>query len=632
MANEQAQIIPLEFYQPKRFTNAIIKPKNKDQQRLQRFIDESFIDTTPERQNILTWRSQAEGIDPFFNEVFNIKPGDALAQQLPGITSMLIRKAQQIITARAYVTYVPESGDFVRAIPQFKGASTNADAVTHAINYYLRLNKRQKRTMYDILWGAGEDGVSITRQRWNYQMGVTQVSRPASVKFNTESKTMQLVNQAEERSIILVDRPQIDYIDPLFFSIPQGYSHIGRDGGSPLTMEKILMSRSELEMLEKAGDIQGFGKLKVGEIGDEHGNEYESPEMKIYYDTLFNQKLNEGIEFEDPYYRFWVDIIMEATTPEKPITKTMMINGHIISQSAWTGGYDLPYTAHSYFPNKRSIYGYSVAFLLPDIYRQLNFTLRKEIAETQKSGNAITMIPDTSNITQNDMDKAFNQGGPLRYRRDPGDPIPPRDLFVHIPGGEVNEKLTRLREYLAQQGMEDLGIALAEVAGAEGQMPSALRSGKMFQGLASQGSRPAQMQNSLMGESLTDVYNQLKMLIFAFQDNPIEVLVNPRSNQTFTITPEDVEAFPQMLVYPNANLQQLSSDVLNTVVQMIRMLQGAVSMPDFLRFIFEFGVSPEVARRLDEVLAIPPPMQQLQPGGTAPVGNAPQQVGSPGNP
>jgi hypothetical protein len=592
----------------------ILRVKDKEEDRIQSLIDDMFVDTMSQRRNIIRYRTQYQGMDLDFYNVFKYDRNKTPEEDLPGLTSMMIYNFTEIVTARFFSAYVNESGEYAKGLPQRIRAIEAAKGFTHLFNYYLRQNKEIKAIFYDLFRGTALDGVSITRQFWNYKQTTVDVSRQPRLKFNPGNKQFEIKNDLTiKRSIPLVDRPEFDYVDPLFFGVPKGTKYLNREGSGQICVEKQLFYRHELLALEKRGFLEGFKALKRNDFTGKTG--YIAPEMSDFYRDLFESDMNMGLEWDDPYYRVWVDKIFEAANEESDITNYWMVNGHIIRKAHWEGGHELPYVIHTYTPANASWMGMGVGEIVQDNYRELNLIMRLALAHARKSGKISLLYPKNANLSQSDASKFTKEGGMIGYD-DADSPFPPSQRFLPFNLGGSAELLFKQREVLEQQAIQSLGIGLPEIAGAD--LPSGFRSGKLVAGLSAQGSRPGQMKVSMMGESLSRVFEQMKHMIYRLQDEPVEVYLDDANSPILTVGLEVLERLPDVMVVPNGATKQISADVFQTLIQMLPFMQ-ANSIPGgssyqfgkLLDYILEQGLGNDVAKQLDALKA--PPQAQFGP-------------------
>jgi hypothetical protein len=132
-----------------------------------------------------------------------------------------------------------------------------------------------------------------------------------------------------------------------------------------------------------------------------------------------------------------------------------------------------------------------------------------------------------------------------------------------------------------------------------------------------------------MGESLQRVFNRMRLMVYALQNKPIEVMINPFTQETLSVGEEEFDVFPDVKLFCNVNLQRLGAEVTQMFGQFIPMLQGAIDVPQYVKLLMELSATPEAARRFEEILPMAP---SPIPGSLAnnQVQKSPKPVGSPG--
>src|SRR3990167_10015007 len=76
-------MIPHKAYDP----NSILKVKDTEKERYLTLKAEAFVETKPHKQNMLIFRAQESGIDPFRNDLYKQTPGSPFPRKYPHITS-----------------------------------------------------------------------------------------------------------------------------------------------------------------------------------------------------------------------------------------------------------------------------------------------------------------------------------------------------------------------------------------------------------------------------------------------------------------------------------------------------------------------------------------------------------------
>jgi hypothetical protein len=432
----------------------------------------------------------------------------------------------------------------------------------------------------------------------------------------------------ERIKLVTDDRPDFTSVDPLMFEMETAATDLGPDGGQ-ICCEKKVMSRKQIRSMIKQGLIdEKFNSLTDKDIGDAHTNGFEAREMRNFYPNLFNGKLNDGMDFEDDEYKFLVDWVWQDGNEEEPVKSFFSINGNLLSEQSWAGGPFIPYQIYKFKQARKSWIGLSLPDCMQDKLRMYTYVFNLTLRDAIRSGIISTGMPSEA-ITSKEELQRFIEGKPFKYDL-VNDGVSPKDKFIQLKHGEISPGLLQTREWLSSEMMEDIGIALQERSGAD--MGSGVRSGKMLQTMGNQGGKVARMQTSLMLEAFTGMYNQFKYLVYALQSEPIDVLVTG-SNRLTTIGNQALDALPGVFVYPAVSMAQLTTEMLNNVVPFAPLIQGIMNPLDFLGFIFEYGVSPELGRKFNQIIAKQNPQQlqqqqmmQQQASGSKPK----QQVGNPG--
>jgi hypothetical protein len=617
---DKPKTLPPSFAPKAYDSNTITSVKDEEEETYTDMIRDAFMDTLPHKRNMLLFRAQYQGIDPFINETYKAVPGQPYHKQMPRITSMLTFKCCNIISSRYFQALVSSSGEYVKGMPQARGKVEKAKAVTTLTNHYLRKDDYLNYKFYEIFRGAAVDGVAVSKQYWNYQTSLIDNPRDLRTKLNPITGKIELGEKRKKR-ILVADRPELDYVDPLFFALPKGHKFINRLGGASRCFHKELFYRYELEELEEWGYVKGVAGKTQAEIGGTHSNDLESSEMRQFYTELFDDYVNERIPFESPYYRFWIDKVFEKATPNSPPMELWFVNGHLIRKGVWKGGFELPYETHVHIPSFTSWIGIAVPEINQDNYRELNEILRNNADVVGQASRPILMYPKSMGLKQSDLDK-MKKGIPVEYND--LDPTVTKDKIFYQQRPDLTTSSLEHRDYYNKQSLEDLGIAIGEAAIAD--LPSAMRSGKLLQGLTGQSGKQGAVTVSLMAESIKRVFNRMKIMTYALQNQPVEIMINPLTQETLKIGEDEFDVFPDVELYPNINLEQLGSEALQLFGQFIPMLQGAIDIPSYVKLLMELGATPEAARRFEEILPLP-----ASPiGGGQSMAKPKQPVGSPG--
>ena len=540
----------------KQFTTAIHEIKDKEQEKIQNWINHNFCNNFGYKKSMLIGYSQFQGRDPIIASMFRMSKH---SDDLPKLMTMLVMKATQIFKSRYYQAVISEDGSYVRTIAERFNSTDHANAVMHTINFYLRKKMNIKSTVEMILENACLAGAGISRQNWMYrERAFDKPIRGNYTKINPLTGTLLKPQNLFERITIPTDdRPDFTSVDPLFFELENSATDLGPDGGQ-ICCEKKIMSRKQLNSLIKQGRLdEKFLILKEDQIGGNHKNGYEAREMREFYNNLFNGKLNDGIDFEDDEYKFIVDWVWRDGNEEDPVTSFLSINGNLLSKTSWMGGPFIPYQIYKFMQGRKSWVGMTLPEAMQDKLRMYTYVLNLTLRDAIRSGIISTGMPSDAMTSKEELQR-FIEGKPFKYDL-VNDGVSPKDKFVQLKHGEISQGLIQTREWLSQEMMQDLGIGLQEVAGAD--MGSGIRSGKMIQSMNSQGGRVANMQTSLMLEAFTNMFNQLKYLIYTLQSEPIDVLITG-TDQLTTIGNQSLDALPDVLVYPAVNMAQLTGEML----------------------------------------------------------------------
>ena len=600
------------------------KPKNKEKDRYLHLKADAFVETKPFKKNMLVFRAQEAGIDPFKHELYKQTPGSPLPKKNLGITSRLIHRAVNVKAARLYSAFCSEHGDYVKIIPQRMSAEDPAMAMTNLENYYLRQDRYYKRKLSELFTSVEVNGVGVTKQFWNFKQSVFDVNRAPTIIKDPNSNKLKIGRGGQRKSIILTDRPELEVIDPLFFSMPRGTKYLNREGGSAMCFHLELFYNYELLALEERGYIEDFKSIVRKDSKSYCGNQCESTEMQEYYDELFDSEMNKNLEPDDPYYRRWVTKIFEIATDNTPVIETWECGGEFIRQGIWKGGHEIPYEIHVSDPGTTTWIGRSTPEKIEDNFRMLNWIMRYGLEKVANNAKDRLLIPESAAIGQVDMQRLANGEGPVVYNDQVTDGIGPKDKFIHLTAPDVSQNYFTQMQFLIQQSMEDLGISLSETAGAD--LPSAYRSGKLANILESQSGKVGGVAISLVGESMGRVYNQFMTMIYRLQTAPVDVILDPRKPVVQTIDPDAFEHIPDMIAYPNIQTRELSEQVIQSMSTFLPFMQGSINIPQFMKMLLQLGTSPEVARRFEEVLMYPPtPATGPSAGPTAQQPGAPVQ-------
>lgn len=618
--------IPHKAYDP----NSILKVKDKEKERYLLLKAEAFVETKPHKQNMLIFRAQESGIDPFRADLYKQTPGSPYPRKYPHITSGLIRRAVAIRAARIFGAFNSPHGDYIKVIPQRMSAEDPALGMTHLINYYLRQDPYYKRKIAELAMSIETNGVGITKHFWNFKQSVFEVNRTPTVMRDPLTNKLKITRKGNQRVQIITDRPEIDVIDPLFFAMPKGCKYLNRQGGAAMCFHLELFYNYELLELEKRGYIENFSKELLNNDSPSYNSEtYEPAEMIQFYDELFDDEMNKNIETDDPYYRRFVTKIFEIPTDEKPVHEIWEVGNHIIRKGIWKGGHEIPYEIHVSDPPLKTWIGRSTPEKSQDNFRMLNYLLRVGLEALGESGKARLLVPESAGLSQVDMQRLHNNEGPIKYNDIVSDGIGPKDKFLYLTPPQSSAGIFEQAQFLMQQTMEDLGISVSEMSGAD--LPSAYRSGKLANILESQSGKVGGLAVSLVGESMQRMYNQIMTMIFRLQNQPVDIILNPMKPVVQTIDVDMFEQIPDMIAYPNIVTRELSETTIQSLSNYLPFMQGSINIPAFLKMLFQLGTSPEVARRFEEVMQQPVPESQMmmQQQGKKDPG---RQAGSPGTP
>lgn len=538
-----------------------------------------------QRRLITMYREEYQGIDSRWSQTFALDENRDASLTMAGLTSMMVYNFSEIVASRYYNTFVSDTGEYVRVLPERISAIEDAKALTHLINYYLRQNKKMKQTFYEIFRGVARDGVAVTEQCWNYKNTTQRITKQPRQRWDSKTKAYEEVNDVTvKKTIKLIDRPEIRYIDPLMFGMPPGAKTLDVD--SRMCNHKEVFTRGQLLALEKRGFLtESFSSLTKTEVGDLSSSSAEAPEMKMYYRELFSNELNEKLEWDDPEYKLVVDKLYVAASEDEDIMSYWFVNGQMIRSANWEGGHEIPYKIHTFTPVDTTWMGMGIAEIIQDYYREDNILTKSAVTIARKAGKVSLLIPRTENLTQADIGKLTSEGGVVQYD-DAQDGVPYNQKVIQYNLGAPLESLIKPRDDVRQQAAQVASIAIPEIAGAD--LPSAMRSDKLMAGLGSQSGRPAQMKVSLMGESLGDAYEQIKTLIYRLQDEPVEIYLGDKQQPMVKISPDIMETLPDTQVVPNIYAKKLSSDMFQILVQMLPYIQ-AVSTPAAPQEAYNFG-------------------------------------------
>ena len=571
----------LDMRDPGRQNNpSFIAPKEKEVKRYQNLITEMFLDNLHARKNIIKYRKQYQGIDNEFNYIFGYDNNRDAQLQLPGLTSMMIYNFTEIIASRLYSTFVNDFGDYVRVLPQKLSAIEPSKALTHLLNYYLRQNKLQRHHMYQIFRGVARDGVAISEQSWNYKQTIVKRSKQPRLKYDSKTDTLIPRNDLTiKESIVLADRPEMRYIDPLFFGVQKGGRFLNVDAN--MCCHKDLFSRSQLEALERRGYIgtdaggENFSKLTKDQIGNSHTTAREAPELAQYYNFILDEELNRGIKFEDKEYRFMIDKFWIGADEDQDVKCIWLINGIVVRNSFWDAGHEIPYTIYNYILPDTTWTGIGVAEVVQDYYREDNFLTRKGLALARMAGNWVVLLPKSMNIPQNELSQLTRSGGVFQYQES-GDGLPFSQKAIQWKLGDPSNAFIQQRDDVRRQAEIMAQISQPEIPG--GDLGSAFRSGRQIAQVTAQTSRPAGMRISLIGEDLSIAYEQLKTMVHTLQEEQVEVLIDESSNKIIQIDTDLLERLPDTYVRPFIQAQQLHDAQAQIAMQLLPFIQ-AVSTP-----------------------------------------------------
>lgn len=604
-------------------SHTILKIKDSEKERYMNLKMDAFVETKPHKQNMLIFRAEEAGIDPFKSELYKQTPGSPYPRKYPGITSGLIRRIVATKQARLYGTFVSEHGDYVKIIPQRISAEEPALGMTHLMNYFFRQDSYFKRKLSELFWSIETNGVGITKHFWNLKQSMFEVTRNPKMVRDPKSGKLKISQGGEMKVQRLVDRPEIEVIDPLFFTLPRGCKYLNREGGAAMCFHLELFYNHELLALEKRGYIKGFKEMLRKDMPTFNGYTHEAAEMIEYYDELFDEEMNRNLEPDDPYFRRWVTKIFEVPTDEKPPHEIWECNGEFIRMGIWRGGHTIPYEIHVSDPGTTTWIGRSAPEKAQDNFRMLNWIMRYGLERTANAAKDRLLVPESAGITNTDLQRLANAEGPITYNDVVQDGIGPKEKFLHLTSPDVSQSIFEQIQFLIQQSMEDQGVSLSEQPGAD--LPSAYRSGKLANILESQSGKVGGVAISLVGESLSRMYSQIMTMIYRLQTEPVDIVLNPMRPVIQTINPETFEHIPDMIAYPNVITRELTSEVIQTMSSYLPILQGSINGPAFVKMLLDLGMSPEVGRRFEEVMMLPPTMGQ---GGAAPT----SQNNPPGNP
>jgi hypothetical protein len=621
----------------KKTLSFITKGNDKNIKRINNIAQTSFWEDRGHKKNMLIYRAQYQGIDPYMNQVYGHTPGDPSQARTSKVASRLAPQVCNILGARLYGEFMSPHGDHVVCMPKKNISEATSQAATNLMNYYFHQDDYFETNFRKVFTQLHVNGCYGLRLFWNYELGTYDKIINQAATFDILNNTPTLgTTRIERKNIELADRPQIVPVDPLFFGLLKGSATVNGQLGSPMSIEKRLFTRAELYALEDLGYISGFKNLKKDKIGEMQTGRFEPTEISKYYKDLFNSEMNRGLDWDDPYHRYWVDVIYEDGTSTTPIMEYWFINGNAIRAFTWEGGFKKPYEFLQFVPTETTWVGIGAIEMIQDHVREANIIAKKRSDEIVQAGKSIIAIARESGIDQTKLQKMYQEGtGGIITVDTKSGTLKLDEVIKQFTLGIENSKLAEYDELNRQGAFRTLGISFAEDAGSP--TPSAVRSANLFAGLSAQSSRPAQMVISTVGEGLRRIYEMTKTMIYMLQDEPVEVLLDEENPRVLRIPIEDIQSMPDMIAMPNAAMKELTAETQQGLLQMLPvLLQAGYDVGKFASVVLELGFNPEIKRRAKGmIIKLSPEEQtlqaQIQMGGGKGItpGKAPAQNAGP---
>lgn len=612
--------------EPRQYSPSILKIKEEDEKLIDRVQQEFFLDTLDLRRNIIQYREWYHGIDSDLDKAFGDDPNTDSAVMLPGLTSMIGFHSCEIETANFQNFYFPDSGEYMSVVPKKGIAVASAPKLNKGMNDYLMDNPNTLEEAYRNSRGTCRDGVSFLKTGWDLRNTTDHIPNVALPVFNPKTKTFDNPEETLAVTRKISDRPYFQYVDPLFIGLPRGSKMLNQDAN--MLVHKEIWYRHQLEELEFQGYIgkkaggKSFRSLNKDQIGAMHTNYLEAPEVQSYFEELFDTRLNSTLGFSHPHYKVMVDKMFLGTYHKGKVQEIWSINGHIIRKAPWIGGDEIPYTQFNYVLADQSYFGMGALEIIADYFREDNVLTRLGLVAARKEGNTLIFMPQEliQHLGQKNILKFSKTGGIVGIRvKDKEIPLANQIVPVNLSSG-VTANFTQARQELRQLAQQYLGISVLQSNTAE--VPSALRSKGVIQAFASETSGPTKMRQSLFGNSLTKVYEQLKSLVYFLETGPVEIPANPESSEFVTITREDINYLPFCRVKPAAQSQPVKEATGSLLLQLMQILRGPDGQvaPEVIKMVLEKLLGSEELIRLEAAGAIP-----QGPVGGAPVGANPEK-------
>ena len=606
---------------PRQYSPSILKVKEEDEKLIDRVQQEFFLDTLDLRKNIIQYREWYCGIDSDLDSVFGDDPNTDAAVMLPGLTSMLAFHSTETEASNFFHPFTPESGEYLIATPKRGMAIDAAPKLTKGMNDYLGDNPHTNEEMYRNARGTCRDGVGFMKTGWDLRSTTDNIPNLALPVFDAITKTFKEPESTLSVTRKISDRPYMQYVDPLFVGLPRGAKMLNQDAN--MLVHKEVWYRHQLEELEFQGYIgknaggKSFRSLGKEQIGSMHTNYLEAPEVQMYFEELFDTKLNSTLGFTHPHYKLLVDKMFIGTYHKGKVVEIWSINGHIIRKAPWIGGDEIPYTQFNYVMADQSYFGMGVPEIIADYFREDNVLTRLGLVAARKEGNTIIFMPQDliQHLGQKNILKFSKTGGIMGIRvKDKEIPLANQIVPVNLSSG-VTQNFTAARQELRQLAQQYLGISVLQSNTAE--VPSALRSRGVVQAFASETGGPGKMRQSLFGTALSKVYEQLKWLVYFLETGPVEIPANPEASQFVTITRQDINYLPFCRVRPSSLVKPVKEATGSLLLQLMQLLQGPDGQvaPEIIKMVLEKLLGSEEFLRLQQSGSIP-----TGPQGGAPAG------------
>lgn len=604
---------------PQKYTTSIHKVKDEDEKKLDLLQQECFMGTIDLRRKDLEYREWYMGIDKGWQKLVN----EDGALDLPMLVSMMIFHHTEIQTFKFFNQFFSDSGSFGRFVAKKESAREAVPRLTRLFNNYIVENGNHAVELYRICRAASRSGIAFSSVYWDLRHSVDRIPNVPTPKFNLETKIWEDVPTIVTVTKEIANRPVFEYVDWLFCGMPPGTRMLNEDGKT--FIRKKFFYRAELEELEEQGYIgdkaggKSFGSLKKDEIGDLHTNNLEPAEVKSYFQDMFDTRVNEILGFDHPHYKFCIDEVWQAANYKNKVTCMWSVNGHIIRKAEWEGGFRIPYEQHNLTIMDNSYVGMGIPEIDQDYFREDNVLMNISLDAARREGSSLIFMNQELLKRYGEHEvKKFHKSGRIvgLSPKDRDVALSQQIVPVTLASGSL-QALSQIKAELRQQARQYSNINIVESgAGA----PSSLRSEGVVQAFTAESSGPDKGRISLFAQSISNLYEQIKSLIYYLEPGPVEVSANSEGTDFFTVNRQDINKLSEGYIKPETQVQPVNAAMANVLTQLAQLAQPiagpvdprkAINYGELMDILFEKALNPEEYGRLQASKGTSPTVPQL---------------------